>query len=344
MIFLMNDYSEAMHPRVLDALIKSNDEQQVGYGNDEHSINACKLIKEVVGRQDVDVHLLMAGTQTNTVALSAFLRPYEAVIASELGHISVHETGAIESTGHKIIEMPSPDAKLNPELIQKAVDAHTDEHMVLPRVVYISNATETGTVYTKNELEAISKVCKKNNLYLYLDGARLPVALTCEKNDMTIEDIANLCDAFYIGATKNGGMLGEALVICNDNLKPNIRFMIKQRGALMAKGRFLGIQFETLLKDDFYLEIARHTNKMANLLREGIRELGLKFVVESDSNLIFVALPNEVHNELIKHCHYEAEGKYDENHMRARFVTSYATPKEDVLKFLSLLKSLIEKN
>lgn len=340
MIFLMNDYSEGIHPKILEAMVQSNGEQQVGYGKDEHTKNAQVLIKKFIGREDVDVHLLVAGTQTNKVALAAFLKPYEAVISSNLGHIAVHETGAIEATGHKIIEMPSLDAKLTPRLIQEAVDVHMDEHMVLPKVVYLSNATEMGCVYTKKELEEIRKVCDENELYLYLDGARLAVALTCEKNDMTIYDIARLCDAFYLGGTKNGAMIGEALVICNENLKSHMRYFMKQNGALLAKGRFIGIQFEVLMKDGLFLEIAKYTNQMARNLKEGIRKLGLQFIVESDSNLIFVALPNEVHAQLKEHCHYEIEGKFDEEHIRARFVTSFATPKEDVEKFLVILNKL----
>ncbi|NMA49897.1 MAG: aminotransferase class I/II-fold pyridoxal phosphate-dependent enzyme, partial [Tissierellia bacterium] len=230
MLYFMNDYSEGAHPRIIEALTKTNMEQHVGYGLDDYCENAKDLIKKRIGQLDVDVHLLVAGTQTNIIAISSFLRPYEAVISTELGHISVHETGAIEATGHKIIEMPSADGLLKPEDIDKACNSHVDEHMVLPRLVYISDATEMGSIYTKAQLEAIRKKCDERGLYLYLDGARLATALTCDDNDLTIKDIAELTDAFYIGGTKNGMLFGEALVIINTKLKPYMRHAIKQRG------------------------------------------------------------------------------------------------------------------
>ncbi len=340
MLFLINDYSEGIHEKILERMIETNQAQQVGYSNDEYSKNAAELIKKAVQRDDVDVHFLVGGTQANKVALSSFLKPYEAVISPKLGHIAVHEAGAIEATGHKVIEMPSADAKLTPSQIEECLAHHVSEHMVMPKVVYISNATEMGTVYTKQELEAISATCKKHNLYLYLDGARLAVALTCEKNDMTLPDIANLCDAFYIGGTKNGALLGEALVICNDDLKTNVRYTMKQNGALMAKGRYIGLQFEAFMQDNLYLDIAKHTNEMAKVLKEGIRELGFPFAVEPDSNLIFVILPNHIHEELYKRCYYEIEGKYDDNHTTVRFVTSFVTKRSTIDDFLKLLKEL----
>ena len=334
----MNDYSEGAHPRILEAIVKTNSEQHVGYGMDDHCEKASHLIKKRIGRDDVDVHFLVTGTQTNTIAISKFLRPYEAVISTRLGHIAVHEAGSIESTGHKVIEMPSVDGLLRPEQIDEACAAHLDEHMVLPKMVYISDATEMGTIYTKNLLQALRKKCDEHGLYLYLDGARLANALTCKDNDLTIEDIAQLTDAFYIGGTKNGMLFGEALIIVN--LKDYMRYVIKQRGALLAKGRLLGIQFEEMFKDDLYFELSNHTNQMAQLLKDGILELGFSFVTESSTNLIFTVLPNKIHEELSKHCYYEAENPYDENNMEARFVTSWATPREDVEKLLELLKKL----
>lgn len=342
MLYFMNDYSEGAHEKVLNALIKANMEQHVGYGMDEITSEAKLLIKKRINRLDADVHLTVAGTQTNTIAIAHFLRPYEAVIATDLGHISVHETGAIEATGHKIIEMASKDGILTPQMIEAAVLKHADEHWVLPRLVYISNATEMGTIYTKAMLEALRKTCDQYGLYLYLDGARLANALTCADNDMTIEDIANLTDAFTIGGTKNGILFGEALVITHTHLKDHMRFSIKQRGALLAKGRLLGVQFKALFEDDLYFEIAKHTNEMASLLKNGILELGYTLVASPSTNLIFVVLPNSVHDKLKVFCHYEAEHPYDENSMEARFVTSWATPKEDVLELLKLLKELKE--
>ncbi len=339
MLYFMNDYSEGAHDKVMEALIKTNREQHVGYGVDDITSEAIMLIKKRINRPDADVHLLVAGTQTNTIAIAHFLRPYEAVIATDLGHISVHETGAIEATGHKIIEMASKDGLLTTPMIDAAILKHADEHWVLPRLVYISNATETGTIYTKSMLEDLRKTCDKYGLFLYLDGARLANALTCADNDMTIEDVANLTDAFTIGGTKNGILFGEALVILNDHLKAHMRFTIKQRGALLAKGRLLGVQFKALFEENLYFEIAKHTNEMATLLKNGILELGYKLVTQPSTNLIFTILPNDVHSELSKHCHYEAEHPYDANSMEARFVTSWATPKEDVLELLKLLKA-----
>ncbi len=338
MLYFMNDYSEGAHEKVLNALIKTNMEQHVGYGVDDITNEAIALIKKRINKPDADVHFLITGTQTNTIAIAHFLRPYEAVIATDLGHISVHETGAIEATGHKIIEMESKDGLLTTEMIDAAILKHADEHWVLPKLVYISNATETGTIYTKSMLEDIRKACDKYGLYLYLDGARLANALTCADNDMTIEDVASLTDAFTIGGTKNGILFGEALVITNNRLKEHMRFSIKQRGALLAKGRLLGVQYRALFEEDLYFEIAKHTNEMATILKNGILELGYDLVTNPSTNLIFTILPNGVHDQLSKYCYYEAEHPYDENNMEARFVTSWATPKEDVLELLRLLK------
>ena len=236
-----NDYSEGAHPKILEAMMKENLNQQTGYGLDTHCIHAAELIKKEIGRDDVDVHFLVGGTQTNLLVISAALRPYQAVISTHTGHINVHETGAIEATGHKVLAMESPDGKLSPALVQKALDAHTDEHMVQPKLVYISNSTETGTQYTKAELEALHHICRQNQLYLFMDGARMGSALTSEVNDLTLADIASLVDVFYIGGTKNAALFGEALIICAEALKPDFRFMIKQRGAMLAKGWLLSL-------------------------------------------------------------------------------------------------------
>ncbi|MEA3423630.1 MAG: aminotransferase class I/II-fold pyridoxal phosphate-dependent enzyme [Bacillota bacterium] len=340
MLYFMNDYSEGAHPKILEALSKTNMEQHVGYGVDTYTNQAKSLIKNRISRQDVDVHLMVTGTLTNLVSISHCLRPYEAIISTRLGHIAVHETGAIEATGHKVIEMPSEDGILKPEQIDEAVAAHLDEHMVVPKLVYISNATEMGTIYTKNQLIKLREKCDEHGLYLYLDGARLATALTCSDNDLTIEEIAKLTDIFYIGGTKNGILFGEALVVSNPELKDFVRFSIKQRGGLLAKGRILGLQFIELFTDDLYFEIAKHTNEMAKLLTDGINKLGYKLVTKTSTNLIFTVLPNAVHDELSKVCNYEAEVPHDENSIEARFVTSWATPKEDVLKLLELLKKL----
>ncbi|MGE5654253.1 MAG: threonine aldolase family protein, partial [Bacillota bacterium] len=236
-----NDYSEGAHPRILNAMVATNFEQADGYGEDEYTLEAIELIRRRIGRKDLDIHLVSGGTQTNLIAISAFLRPHEAAIAANTGHILVHETGAIEATGHKILSQVVTDGKLTPAHIQAALDEHTDEHMVKPKLVYISNPTEIGTIYSKSELEAISELCKARNLILYVDGARLGSALSSKENDLELSDLARLVDAFYIGGTKSGALIGEALVICCDRLKEDFRFHLKQKGALLAKGRLLGL-------------------------------------------------------------------------------------------------------
>ncbi len=338
MLYFMNDYQRGAHPDVLKAIVDSNDGQNVGYGIDDWTKLASTKIKQQIGREDVDVHFLIAGTQTNTAAITHFLRPYEAVIATHLGHISVHETGAIESMGHKIIEMPTADGKLLPSQVEQAAKGHVDEHMVVPRVVYISNATETGTQYSKAELIALRQVCDQYKLLLYLDGARLGSALASQVNDLTLGDIAELCDAFYIGGTKNGILFGEALVICNDQLKPYARHTIKQTGAMLAKGWLLGVQFNALFTDDLFFKIGKHANEMASILKAGILELGYQLMCPTSTNIIFVILDNDIHRELSKLCYYEAEKPHGDNSVEARFVTSWSTKREDVDQLLALLK------
>ena len=271
----------------------------------------------------MDIHLFPGGTQENLTAISAFLRPHEAVIAANTGHILVHETGAIEATGHKIISMDSSDGKLTAGHLQAALDIHTDEHMVKPRLVYISNSTEIGSIYRKIELEQLSRFCRENSLFLYVDGARLGSALCSEESDMTLSDLAELTDAFYIGGTKNGALLGEALVICKESLKEDFRFHIKQKGALLAKGKLLGIQFLELFRDDLYFELARHANEMAALLRQGIMEAGYSFFSNSTSNQIFPIFPNAMIERLQKNFSFYIWKELDEAHSAVRLVTSW---------------------
>jgi Threonine aldolase len=335
-----NDYSEGAHPRILNALVESNFEQTAGYGEDAYSLKAIEIIKEKIKDNNVDIHFFMGGTQTNLTAISAFLRPHEAAIAANTGHILVHETGAIEATGHKTISIEVPDGKLRPSDIQLALDEHTDEHMVKPKLVYISNSTEIGTIYTKSELEKLKYFCKENNLFLFLDGARLGSALCSSGNDLELSDLANLTDAFYIGGTKNGALLGEALVICNDSLKVDFRFHIKQKGAMLAKGRILGIQFLELFKDDLYFELARHANKMADLLKEGISSIGYEYLIDSPSNQIFPILPNTIIEKLKENYSFIVWSKVDANFSSIRLVTSWATSEHAVETFISDLKAL----
>lgn len=340
MLYFRNDYSEGAHPKVLEALVNTNMEQTLGYGEDDYCLAAAQLIKDKIGAPHTDVHFLVGGTQTNFTALSAFMRPHEAVIAPARGHICVHETGAIEATGHKIIAMPTSDAKLKVSQIDEAVLFHCDEHMVKPKVVYITDSTELGTVYTKSELEEISAKCKEHNLYLYLDGARLASALTAPGCDITMNDLVRLTDAFYIGGTKNGLFFGEAIVIINDNLKEDFRYIIKQKGGLLAKGRLLGVQFKTLFEGDLFYDMARHANDMAEILRNGIAGLGYSFFSNSTTNQIFPIFPKDLVCQLEKICSFEHEGPIDERHEAIRFVTSWATKKDDVLKLLEELKKL----
>lgn len=325
-----NDYSEGAHPRILNALLASNFEQTDGYGEDRYSREAADLIKRHIGRDDLDIHLLSGGTQTNLVAISAFLRPHEAAIAAHTGHILVHETGAIEATGHKILSREVSDGKLTAAAIQAALDEHTDEHMVKPKLVYLSQPTEIGTIYTRCELEQISSLCRERNLILYIDGARLGSALAAAESDLTLSDLARLVDAFYIGGTKCGALVGEALVICREELKEDFRFHMKQKGALLAKGRLLGIQFAELFRDDLYFRLSHHANQMAALLRDALTKAGFPFLVHSPTNQLFPILPDSLIAELQKDYSFYVWSKIDAEHSAVRLVTSWATKEEAV--------------
>ena len=334
-----NDYSEGAHPQILRALLETNLEQVEGYGVDCYTLRAVELLKQRIKRHDIAIHILSGGTQTNLTALSAFLRPHEAVIAAHTGHILVHETGAIEATGHKIISVEVRDGKLDPVHIKAALDAHTDEHMVKPKLVYISNPTEIGSIYKKKELEQLSDFCKANHLFLYVDGARLGSALCSEENDMELSDLGMLVDAFYIGATKNGALMGEALVICRDSLKEDFRFHMKQKGALLAKGRLLGIQFLELFRDNLYFDLAKHANVMAGLLRIEISQAGYPFLNHSPSNQIFPILPNWLIEQLQGKYSFYVWQKVDNHNSAIRLVTSWATREDAVLTFIEDMKS-----
>ncbi|GHV35496.1 amino acid lyase [Synergistales bacterium] len=332
-----NDYAEGAHPRILQALSDTNLEQSEGYGCDEHSLAAVQLIKKRLGADadKADVHLLCGGTQTNLTAISAFLRPHEAAIGTNMSHIFVHETGAIEATGHKILTVPTTDGKLYPDGVNAILDMHpNDEHMVKPRLVKISNSTEIGSVYTLKELEDLSRFCREKKLLLYADGARLGSALTAAGNETTLADMRRLTDAFYIGGTKNGALLGEALVIVNDALKEDFRYHIKQKGGLMAKGRILGIQFEELFRDDLFFDLARHANAMAQLIVSSLKKAGYSFLTASPSNQIFPILPNTLIEKLHKNWAFYVWSKIDESHSSVRLVTSWATSAEAVRKFI----------
>lgn len=336
-----NDYSEGAHPRILNALIESNLVQVDGYGEDQFSRKAVELLKERMGRTDVDIHLLSGGTQTNLIAISAFLRPHEAAMAASTGHILGHETGAIEATGHKVISIEAKNGKLTPSDVQAVLDGHPDEHMVKPKLVYISNSTEIGSIYNRSELVQLSDFCKKNHLILYMDGARLGSALCSTENDLQISDLPTLVDAFYIGGTKNGALIGEALVICKNSLKEDFRYHMKQKGALLAKGRLLGTQFLELFRDNLFFDLAAHANKMATILRDEISKANISFLTHSPSNQIFPILPNALITELEKHYAFHIWEKVDTDHSAIRLVTSWATKEEEVAAFLEDLKKLM---
>lgn len=337
MLYLKNDYSLGAHPKIMEALEKTNMVHADGYGIDKFCDGAAETIKQKIGREDADIHFLMAGTQTNMTAIAAFLRPHQAVIAPETGHICVHETGAIEATGHKIIHVPTDDGKIYPEQIDEVMVFHEDEHYVQPKLLYISDSTETGNIYTGAELKALKNTCKKHGLYTYIDGARLAMALTAEGNDLTLKDLPSFADAFYIGGTKNGILMGEALIILNESFKEDFRFLLKQRGGMLAKGRLLGVQFEALMKDDLYFEMGAHANKMALLLAEGIKKAGYDFAQKPVTNLIFPIFPNELVAELEKKVMFEGWRKYKNGTSSIRLVTSWGTTENEIKEFLNMI-------
>jgi len=335
-----NDYSEGAHPNLLNILVQTNLIQEEGYGYDSFYQQAISKIKEKMKRDDVDIHLISGGTQTNLIAISAFLKPHQAVISAETGHIFVNECGAIEATGHKVITVEGIDGKLNPELIEAQLKRHKDEHTVKPKLVYISNPTEIGTIYKKEELEQLSAFCKENKLIFYVDGARLGSALCSLENDVTLGDMSHLVDAFYIGGTKNGALLGEALVICRDDLKEDFRYHMKQKGALMAKSRLLGTQFLGLFEDDLFFELATHANNMAKLIKEGLTDAGCEFLTDSTTNQLFPILSNDMIEKLQEKYNFYIWNNVDESYSAIRLITSWATKEEMAHKFVADVKAL----
>ena len=335
-----NDYSEGAHPAILELLASTNLDQESGYSEDRFCLEAAKLIKAKLENPQSTVHFVSGGTQANQIVLASLMKPYESVIAAQTAHIFVHEAGAIEATGHKINAVETTDGKLDPGKIQRVVDEHTDEHMVKPRVVFISHSTEVGTVYRRSELEAISATCRENGLVLYLDGARLGSGLTSSKSDLTLPDLARLTDIFYIGGTKNGAMLGEAIVINNLALQPDFRFHLKQRGALFAKGRFLGIQFLALFQEDLYFDLARHANRLAAKMAQGLTDQGFRFLTMPASNQIFPILPDALIAELQKQFGFYTWAKVDTEQSAVRLVTSWATSEVKVDEFLNTVQKI----
>jgi threonine aldolase len=334
-----NDYSEGAHPTILDLLAKTNLAQETGYGEDAFSVQAADLLKQAIGNPAAAAHFVSGGTQANLIVLAALLKPYESVVAARTAHIAVHEAGAIEATGHKIHTVETADGKLTPALIQAVVDQHTDEHMVKPRAVFISNSTEVGTAYTRSELAALAQCCRDNRLYLYLDGARLGSALVSAGSDLTLPDLGRLVDVFYVGGTKNGALIGEAIIINHPALQGDFRYHLKQRGALLAKGRLLGIQFVGLFSDGLYFELARHANAMAAKLVGGLAAQGFRFLTDSTTNQIFPILPDALIAELQPSYGFYVWSRADAGHSAIRLVTSWATPEEAVAEFIADVKT-----
>ena len=335
------DYMEGAHPDVMRRLLETNLEQTVGYGSDPYTQRAKDLIRKACGVPEAGVHFLVGGTQTNSTVIDGLLRQHEGVIAAETAHINVHESGAIEATGHKVLTLPQHNGKLEAEEVEKYItDFYRDEtyeHMVAPGMVYISHPTELGTLYSLDELEKLSTVCRRANIPLYMDGARLGYGLAAENTEVTLTDIARLCDVFYIGGTKVGALFGEAVVAPDPKRLPHFFPLIKQHGALLAKGRLLGIQFETLFTDHLYERMGKHAVRLALKLKEAFKSKGYKLQLDSPTNQQFVCLPNETIDQLLQHATFELWGPRGEKETVVRFVTSWATREEDVDAFIRLL-------
>jgi len=336
-----NDYSEGCHPNILEALVRTNLNQQNGYGYDDYSNDARELIRKKVNNPEADIHFVSGGTQANLLIISSILRPHESVISAETGHIFTNETGAIEATGHKIHGVSTEDGKLKIQHIQSVLDSHTNKpHQLKQKLVYISNSTEIGTIYKRQELKELYEFCQANDLYLFLDGARLGQALTSEINDLTLEDIANFTDVFYLGGTKNGALLGEAIVITNDQLKVDFGFHIKQKGAMLAKGRLLGIQFLELMKEDLYFDLAKHSNAQAMKIKAALHQKGFQFLSETFTNQIFPILNHAQIEKLSEKFDFYVWKKISETNSAIRLITSWATSDEVVEDFINEIESL----
>lgn len=345
MIQFQCDYSEGAHPRIIEKLVETNFEQTVGYGEDEYCDLARKEIRKACQCESADVHFLVGGTQTNFTVISSILRPYQGVICANEGHINVHETGAVEACGHKVLAIPSKDGKISAKQIKAYCDAHANddsfEHIVQPGMVYLSQPTELGTLYTRKELVEISEVCHEVNIPLFVDGARLGYGLMAAGNDVTLKDMACLCDVFYIGGTKVGALFGEAVVITNDKLKKDFRYMIKQKGGMLAKGRLLGLQFLTLFEDGLYMDLGAHAIGLANKIRETLDVCGVSYLVENTTNQIFPILKDSEIELLGKDFAYCYQQRIDEQRSAIRLCTSWATKEESVDELCKKIKEIL---
>ena len=328
------DYNQGAHPRIMERLLETNLEQTVGYGEDHYCAAAREAIRTAIGRTDVDVHFLVGGTQANATVISSILRPYQGVLCATTGHINVHETGAIEHGGHKVLAVNAKDGLLEAEQIRKAMELHYaedgPEHTVQPGMVYISFSSELGTVYTLQQLREISSACREYGLPLFVDGARMGYGLASEGCDVTLQNIAELADVFYLGGTKQGALFGEAVVIVNDALKKDFRYFIKQNGGMLAKGRLLGLQFLTLFEDGLYFRISQHAVRQALRIRDAFESKGFEMLVHSPSNQQFPILDNDTMSRLAENFLFSVWQKIDESHTAVRFCTSWATDEKAV--------------
>jgi len=341
MIRFDTDYIEGCIPEILEALQRTNEEQTEGYGMDPHCDAARALIRKAIGREDADVHFLVGGTQTNITVIDSILKHYQGAVCAESGHINVHETGALEATGHKCLTLPTKNGTISASQIEQLILDHYSgpsvEHTVQPGIVYISFPTESGTLYSKQQLTDIYAVCRKYDIPLFIDGARLGYGLMARTNDLTIQELANLCDVFYIGGTKIGALFGEAVVILNEKYKKDFRYNIKQRGGMLAKGRMLGIQFEELFKDDRYFAISKHAIDLADKLAQAFKEKGYSFYFPAETNQLFPIMTNEQMAALSKDFIFSTWEKIDEDHTAVRFVTSFMTKEEAVDELIAHL-------
>ena len=343
MISFASDYTTGAHPDILKRLIDTNLEPVTGYGTDIYTKNAEEKIKKACKCADAQVYIATGGTQTNRLVISTMLDDYEGVVAADTGHISAHEAGAIEYSGHKVLTIQNHMGKIDAGELKTFIDTfyadENHEHMVFPGMVYISQPTEYGSLYSKAELKDIHDVCQKAGIPLFIDGARLAYALTSDENDVSLDELCNLCDVFYIGGTKAGALCGEAIVFTKNNMPKHFITLVKQRGDLIAKGRLLGIQFETLFTDDLYFKIGRHVNECKDELVKILKDAGFEFFYESPTNQQFVIIDNDKLKELEKEVTVSFWEKYDDNRTVIRFATGWSTTDDDLGK----LKDILDK-
>lgn len=344
MRYFHNDYNQMCHRVILQKLQAISGEAVSGYGTDIYCKNAEDKVRKLCNNQALSVHFLVGGTQANLTVIAAALRPHQAAVCAISGHINVHETGAVEATGHKVIGLPTADGKITAQQVEQVAQNHLRdgdrEHIAQPKLVYISNSTEYGTVYTLEELENLSGICKKYGYYLFLDGARLGYALASAGNDVTLADLARLCDVFYIGMTKCGAMFGEAVVITNPTLDEDFRYIMKQRGGMLAKGWLIGAQFEALFEDDLYFRIAAHADLYAGVLQQALVEKGYTLYMPCSTNQVFPVMPVEVLAELEKHITFMPMEFVDDTHRVIRLCTSWATTREDMEYLCEIIRKL----